>query len=500
MPPCLIVSGPEAGQAAGQLFPEMRATWPEGPADLVDFGGLRGNPSVTGWLLDRNQAGIIHTKLKALGVTLKVVDTTQDLPALVASGVDIAALRHLVDQAQPWAGGEAEPIRRLDVRTWAEIRHKVVPPPAWLCEPLFPKVAFGIVASQPGHGKSFTTLQLAIALATGLHFMGHPVNGPCGVGILSLEDDDTTTDDRMQKIVAAYGSEFTEEHHRLLAANFRILERKRLELAALTPEALDMALAGLAQELGETMKTTEAEPGLLVIDTLNSVHEGEESSATETRPLVATIFALHMALGCSVWVLHHYRKAGLGKSSPGLPDRMDPEIIRGSTAIIGGIRGAVQMGWVTKAEAEKAGLLDWTDPHHYVVIGLTKHNAGPKSKWELWKHSDGGVLVPVRDGELAIARIRGGDAVMKLAAQDQVLVAIHRAALGHTPFDRKSAAAAICGTAGDPAGTLRAVLSNLRRDKLITKGDTLTLPGFTKAQRLAQGTASDDETEDGETL
>ncbi len=388
--------------------------------------------------------------------------------------------------------------KRLQVRTWKDIQHKVIPPISWLCEPLFPNIAFGIVAGQPGHGKSYIILQLAVAKATGLPFMGFPVDNPGGVGVLTLEDDENTTNARIQSIIRGYGDSFTPEHHRLVDVNLRIIERAPMELVSLTPEAMDMTLSGLAEELGEAMKTTEAKPALLVIDTLNAVNDGDENDATETRRLVATIYALHQSLGCSVWVLHHYRKAGLGKSAPSVYDRMDPEIIRGSSAIVGSVRGVFQMAWVTKGEAQKAGLVDWTDPHQYAIVGLTKHNGGPKSKWELWKHGEDGVLVPVPNSDRVLALIRGGDAVQNLDIQDQVLVAIHRAAVAGVEFDRKEVAQNLFAATPDPAGSLRSHLGNLRKGKLITKTDTLTPSGFSKAQTIASAGVSGDQESGGE--
>ncbi len=71
---------------------------------------------------------------------------------------------------------------------------------------------------------------------------------------------------------------------------------------------------------------------------------------------MAAIFGLHDSLNCSVWALHHLRKAGSGRSAPALSDRLDPELVRGTSAFVGSARGVVQFGWVNSNEAVKAGL------------------------------------------------------------------------------------------------------------------------------------------------
>ena len=371
-------------------------------------------------------------------------------------------------------------IQRLAARTWSDFKNRTYTSQEWLCEPLFPKTSVGLVVSQAGHGKTTTMIQLAVALATGLPFMGQPVNGPCGVGLLLLEDDENLIHGRLMAQVRSYGDALTPEHERKLNANLRVMIERPLSIDELNlPALLDLSLAGLAGELGEKMKDTEDPPGLLVIDTLNAVHDGDESSSTETRPLIAVLRKLHMALDASVYVTHHYRKMGVGKGAPGLLDRMDPELIRGSSAIHAGVRVVVQFAAVTKADAEKAGIKDWEDMQQYAVVGLTKNNGGRKSKWLLWKHTDGGLLAPVEDGERLLAGILGPAAPKRaMTQQDRLLLEIHT--LAGAQLDRDATASAL----GMTTATLRSVLSRLRTAKLITSKDTLTPLGRAQIEAL----------------
>lgn len=190
----------------------------------------------------------------------------------------------MIDQAPAWDGAEVEDSTKpgcLRVLTWNDFKGKPVPSISWDWEPFFPKVSFGVLASHPGHGKSILEVQIGVAKATGLPLFGYPTGTPGGVGILGLEDEDSVFHRRMAAAVASYGPLWTPEHDALLDANLRILREPKAPLEALDPEALNFTLANLAQRLAETMRTTQAPPAMLFLDTLNAVHPGDENSAAE---------------------------------------------------------------------------------------------------------------------------------------------------------------------------------------------------------------------------
>ena len=372
------------------------------------------------------------------------------------------------------------PFERLATRIWGDFKRRAFTDQEWLCEPLFPKVSMGLVVSQAGHGKTTTMIELAVALATGLPFMGMPVSGPCGVGLLLLEDSENLIHGRLRAAVESYGDTFTARHERKLNANLRVIIERPLTIEELNlPAVLDLKLAGLVGELGEKMKGTEDPPGMLVIDTLNAVHEGDESSSTETRPLIAALRKLHLSLGASVYVTHHYRKMGVGNAAPALVDRMNPELIRGSSAIHAGARAVVQFATVSRADADKAEIKDWEDPQQYAVVGLTKNNGGRKSKWLLWKHTDHGLLVPVEEGERILAAMLGPKTPKRpMSQQDRLLMEIHT--LDGKALDRDEMAR----TLGISPAVLRTALSRLVKARWITKKDALTVTGRMRAEAL----------------
>ena len=374
--------------------------------------------------------------------------------------------------------------KTLEVVRWADLKDCIVPSVKWAWEPFFPAVPFGLLAALPGTGKSFLALQIVAASATGLPLFGRPTCGPAGAGLLALEDDVNVVHRRLKAIRESYGNDWTPEHDDLLDRNLRILVRGRKPLEGLTGSAAAHELAHMAREIGAAMQTTQDSPAILFIDTMNAVNSGDENSNTEARSLTATIFGLHDALGCSVYALHHLRKAGSGKNAPVLTDRLDPELVRGAGAFVGSARAVVQFGWILPNEAQKAGLEVTNCHRRYVLMALTKINDGPLSPWMLLEHSQeyAGILAPVAHGEEALAALRGGNAMEDLSQAETILMDIHKG-LGrdelmakHYPEDPRADA------------KLKGMLQNLRRRQgWLTKGGMkLTVIGFQKVQELGR--------------
>jgi hypothetical protein len=387
-------------------------------------------------------------------------------------------------EAVPVVEGEQTPAkikpRALEVLHWSDFKGKAVPPVKWIWEPYFPATPFGILASHPGHGKSFLALQMAVAVATGLPLLGLPTGAPAGAGVLALEDDASVIHRRLRAIVESYGLSWTPEHDALLQSNLVIIVRGRMALEGTEGNAAAHQLNRLAKELVEAMGATQAPPAVLFLDTLNAIHGGDENSNAEVRPLVATIFGLHDTLGCSVWALHHLRKSGTGRNAPALTDRLDPELVRGAGALVGSARAVVQFGWITPNEATKAGLEAENSHRRYAVMGLTKINDGPQSPWTLLEHAPGsGLWVPTADGDRALAALRGGGAVEELGKAEAILLDLHKG------MDRVTLAAK--HFPDDPKGIrVKGALSHMRtRQGWLEKGSTnLTPAGLKKALEL----------------
>ena len=491
----LIVEGEKAADAALAKLPAFAVVTSGGKdsAGTTAWAPLHGREDVTLWP-DHDQAGLeyagaVAAKLKPMGIRLRVVDVPMSWPAKwdladpLPAGVTPAEVQRMIDKAPFWDGHEEPdaPSGQLEVLTWADFKGITVPALEWIWEPFLHRISFGIVASMPTHGKSILSLQLGVAVAAGLSLFGYPTSGPGGVGILALEDDRNSIHRRVCAIVDSYGAEWTSEHDRRLQGNLRIIIRSRLALEQLSGQAQEFHLAGLALELGEKMRSTMDAPMLLFIDTLNAVHDGDENNATEARPFNAAIYSLNAALGCSVWPLHHLRKAGLGKNAPPLEERLSTELIRGSSALLAGARGTAQFGWIVPTEATKANLEPVNCMRRYAIFALTSVNDGPASPWILLEHSSqAGIWIPVHNGDKILATLRGGNAAQELTKAEEILLDV-AGGMKHKELAEKY-------YPDDPKADfkVKTQLNALRsRHKWVQKGSLeLTVQGFNKVKEL----------------
>jgi hypothetical protein len=391
----------------------------------------------------------------------------------------------------PWP--EEETSHALDIIRWSDIKDLDVPPVEYIWEPFLTRVGFGIIAAHPGTGKSFLALQLFVSIATGLPLFGRPTCGPAGAGMVALEDDPNVVHRRLKAIRRAYGSAWSAKHDDLFDRNGRLFIRARKPLEGLTGAAAAHHLAAIAREIGAHMKTTQDPPAVVFVDTMNAVNGGDENSNTEARALTATVLGLSDALGCSVYVLHHLKKSGIGKNALStLVDRLDPELVRGAGAFVGSARAVVQFGWIQPHEAAKVGLEQENSHRRYAVVALTKVNDGPLSPWLLLEHSSefAGIFEPVANGDDVLASLRGGNAEEDMSLAESMLMDLHANAglpekevrslilEKHYPDDDKAKA----------DKKLKTAFSNMRRRQgWLMKGSLkLTVLGFQKVQELGR--------------
>ena len=497
----LVAEGEKAADAGQALFPRAAAVTSGScsSAPTADWTPLRGRQVILWPDHDEpgvDYAGAVAAQLKAQGVSLRVVEVPAhfppgwDLADPCPPGVLPSDLQRMIDEAQPWEGKEDAPPHALDLLRWSDLKDRDVPPVQYIWEPFLTRVAFGIIAAHPGTGKSFLALQLAVSVATGLPLFGHPTCGPAGAGLVALEDDPTVVHRRLKAIRRGYGSMWTPKHDDLMETNLRILVRARRPLEALNGAAAAHQLAAMAQEIGAHMQTTR-DPVIIFLDTLNAIHDGEENSNTEARVLNAAILGLSDTLGgCSIYALHHLRKAGNGKNAPMIADRLDPELVRGAGAFVGSARAVVQFGWIQPQEAGKVGLEQENSHRRYAIVALTKVNDGPLSSWLLLEHSPefAGIFVPVPKGDEVLAALRGGNAEEDLSLAETMLLDIHRDA-GLTDKEiRKTLLAKYYPDDPKADSKLKGMLTNLRHRKgwLVKGGLKLTVPGFQKVQELGQ--------------
>lgn len=196
-----------------------------------------------------------------------------------------------------------------------------VPERRWCIEPLIPDRNVTLFTGDGGVGKSLLALQMAVAAATGMPWLGMSVAADSAF-YLSAEDD-------------------REELHRRLAAisiaeDVPISDMEKLQLWSIAGES------ALLSDLGKnsyTLRPTplferllawllERRPKLVVLDTLADLFGGNENERSHARQFIAMLRKLAIEAECSVLLLAH----------PSLNGRANNSGHSGSTAWQGSVR------------------------------------------------------------------------------------------------------------------------------------------------------------------
>jgi hypothetical protein len=163
---------------------------------------------------------------------------------------------------------------------------------AWLVEHLWAEEAVGFIAAAPKTGKTWLSIELAVAVATGHPCLGHfPVPRRGHVLLFAAEDTHDAIKRRVKDVARVRGVEDFER----LAIGLLAVPELRLD----RDEHLRRLDATLAQ----------LKPRLLILDPLVRLHRGDENSAGEISALLGNLRALQRAHKVAIALVHHVRKS-----------------------------------------------------------------------------------------------------------------------------------------------------------------------------------------------
>lgn len=215
----------------------------------------------------------------------------------------------------------------------------------------------GSIVSPGGQGKSMLAMELACSVAAGRNFIGvdwfQPVKRR--VCYITAEDGSDIFHERFHafgQYIEQYGSAWRDqiaagmEFHDLSTNNPNLLEREWLDY---------LASCAYHHEL-------------IFLDTLSSLHTGDENNNGEMARLVGSIRSIAAQYHCSIIFLHHTSKQAALQGMGGVS-----QASRGASALTDNIRWQAYLKGLNKAEIERLGLLpdQW-----YVEYGISKQNHG----------------------------------------------------------------------------------------------------------------------------
>lgn len=202
----------------------------------------------------------------------------------------------------------------INILTAKELNEKKIIKPKWIIDRLFQSDTMNMLSAAPNNYKSWLTLDIAISIATGSPLFGFfEVSEPLKVWIINEEDIEAEIKDRMNTLTNKWPE---------TSIYFSIQNQLKLD-----NDTVDQIIS-IAKGKGI---------GFIILDSLRSVHEAEENSATEMQKIMDQIKKITNS-GIAVLFTHHNRKKGMFRNN-----NSDSEDSRGSTAINAAVHGHLSL-------------------------------------------------------------------------------------------------------------------------------------------------------------
>ncbi len=180
-----------------------------------------------------------------------------------------------------------------------------MPPPEWLIDGVLPAGGLCCIYGQPGIGKSFISMDIALSVASGGHWLGHPLQA----GYVLY-------------IAAEGGPGIAKRANSWLVA--RGVTPLQVRIAWMTePMSIYQGSDNVDRLIGRLDNELQEVPRLIVVDTLARCFDGDENKQQDMGRFVAGIDQLRHEYGATVLIVHH--------------TRLDGDRERGNTAFRGGV-------------------------------------------------------------------------------------------------------------------------------------------------------------------
>jgi hypothetical protein len=237
------------------------------------------------------------------------------------------------------------------VESWRDRMQR--PPMEWIIDGWLPEQGIGFLAADPGAGKTFVALDLALRLVHGRPWFGRPVE-PCSVVYFGGEG---------MAGIAGRLRAWEAQHRPTLqeAANrwFAVVDGIPPLRAHLWPTYRD-AIRRMVDANGSA-------PGLVIVDTFsNALDDGDENDSKSVVPALKLLGRIAREYRCVVMACHHLRKAQNARGSVRPAGDVAPTVadLRGSGALLGNVDYVL----LAAKTAKGAGTL---------VVGKTKEGQEP---------------------------------------------------------------------------------------------------------------------------
>jgi RecA/RadA recombinase len=178
----------------------------------------------------------------------------------------------------------------------------------WLVEGRIPMRQTTILAGPGGDGKSFAALQLAVACAAGATWFGLDVRH-CPAVVYACEDDDAILYHRTQRIAEHHGFEIADLEDLMVCSGVGA-DNELVKFGRFDPKGEPTDLLARIENAA-----TQANAGLLVLDSLHDLFLGNEIDRAQARSFVRHLTAVAQSAECAILLIAHPSRSGIREGS-----------------------------------------------------------------------------------------------------------------------------------------------------------------------------------------
>lgn len=170
----------------------------------------------------------------------------------------------------------------------------------WLVDGIVPRTTTGIVAGEPGIGKTWIVMDLVLTIASGVPWLDLYATKPCKVLVVDEENAHVLVRQRYQSLVWKY------EPYGLLE-NIHFLVGESIDITPLEHPRTGMQPSSDFNKLYYTIGENNYD--LVVFDSLTRMHHADENDSSRMSAVFSYIKRLMDDLGVSCIFTHHFNKA-----------------------------------------------------------------------------------------------------------------------------------------------------------------------------------------------
>jgi RecA-family ATPase len=292
--------------------------------------------------------------------------------------------RDVIDD--PFADLEQEPDADDPLAAWRVDRfvdHKPAPV-RWLLDEVLPLQKVAILVSPGGTGKTYFSLDLAIAIATGGPVAGGlwQASAPGGVLALYAEEDRDELHRRLYNTVEAVATDLGRE------APLDIQQVKNnLFIGSVTGKTNlltavvdnQVFLTKYVETLIETAKLI-PDLKLIILDPVSRFRGGDENNNEYATRFIEALEHIAQATGAAVLMVHHTNKGAVRGTDN------TQAVSRGASALTDGSRWQAQLRVMSVNDAEEYGI-PVDERRSYVQVSVPKNNYAPPIE-DRWLHRE----------------------------------------------------------------------------------------------------------------